>query len=164
MSNQILHFPIKLRPTEPVQLDLFDIDKFLIGKYSFLNIKKCDESELSSYIDRFKFRLILDLRVFPSFDRPKFDHKNVLLKFKEKDILYFPIVYFKYTKNVHNQIYEHLSSLKEKSAQGPILFIYEPKHTTDEHLHGWKKALEKHISGSTEIHPNMIHRLERMQG
>lgn len=162
MNDRIVKFPSNLRPSEPVQMDLFDVDNFLVGKYSFLDVQKSNEKELNKYIDIFKFKLVLDVRIFPSFDRPRFDHKAVLTRFRSKNVLYFPAVYLKYTNNLHKQLHENRRSIEEKTSSGPILVLYEEREGGQEKLHEWRRLIERKVEGSKELHPNMIQRLERL--
>lgn len=162
MTSKVISFPSKIRPAEPVQLDLFSVEDFFVGKYSFLDIKNCDERQLASYLDDFKFRLILDLRIFPSFDRPKFDHKEMLARFRRSGALYFPIVYFTYTNEMIKQLSAHKNSLRDKSKQGPILLIYDDKNSSDEYLFEWKKIIERKISGTAEIIPSAVSRKNKI--
>lgn len=159
MTGKVVNLPFKLKPAEPFQLDLFDMDKFLVGKYSFLDVNDCNQDEFFQYITKLRFKLVIDIRIFPSFDRPKYEHSKVLSILERSNVFYFPAVYLKYTNNLYSQIYHHKSVIRAKSEQGPVLLLHEKEKSKEKSLERWRIFLEKRMSGSKELHPRSIERL-----
>lgn len=162
MNNKVIPFPLKLEPTEPVQLDLFGTDNFLIGKYSFLDVKETNQDEFIYYLKKLRFRIIIDLRIFPTFDRPMYNHVEVLSKINDFGILYFPAVYLKYTHTLHKNLSIHKRDMRDKSQQGPVLLLHERKQGRPDSLNRWKTIIEKNVNGAKELHPSTINRLETL--
>lgn len=162
MSNKVIPFPSKLEPTEPMQLDLFGMDNFLVGKYSFLDVRESTQDELLHYVKKIGYKIILDLRIFPSFDRPRYDHAEVLCKLNEYRVIYFPAVYLKYTNTLHQNFSLLKNDMRDKSQQGPVLLLHDKKPGGSNSLDRWKALLERNVAGAKELHPRTINRLETL--
>jgi hypothetical protein len=164
MNSKVIDISFRFKPADPVQLDLFDTDRLLAGKYSFIPVASYTQDELFHHIKILRCRLIIDLRIFPSFDRPKYNHSEVLEKFIACGTLYFPAVYLKYTNALYKQLSRHRNDLKDKSQQGHVLMFYDDTQDNSQKLQKWRSLLERNIHGAKELHPRAINRLEALFG
>ncbi|MGJ8573093.1 MAG: hypothetical protein ACSHXI_20595 [Hoeflea sp.] len=156
-NSNVVSLP-NLKRDSSIQLDLFDFFDARSRSYNFANIATLDQEKLFYCIDKYGFRAILDMRKFPSFDRPLFDHRAVLKRFDNAGVFYFPAVFTLHQDIKYHELQKYKTRLQSHWSRGPLLLICGERDTGREYLDGLRKLIEKRFVDKVEMIPRVISR------
>jgi len=155
-TNNILQFPTSITIDAGKQLDLFDFSFHSLAKYSFIDVNDYNQDEIISKLESCKIRLILDIRKFPTFSKPNYNHKLFLKTLSEKDSAYVPLAYLWEFKMRFSQIKEVRQKIETLSQEGPILLFFDKREHNRCALNEWGNQLQTRfgnwIESSSIVH------------
>lgn len=152
MSN-IVNFPLKIIQPRDIQLDLFDYAERNVGKYNFLDLCDTNQTEVIKVLREFSFQAVLDIRNFPTFERPLYNHREFQNELKSMKILYLPIVYMKKMDAPYSSFKMYKAKFRCAIGRGPVLFLYDRVETESLELEKWTNLISKRFSQLFEAHP-----------
>lgn len=152
LINQVIHIH-KNRSKREVQLDLFGDLEAKKSIYNFMNIDELNQNLLFGVIREFDAKLIIDVRSFPSFDRPKYDHMEVLDKLERQGIVYFPAVYILNSKINYSELIKYKEVIYKKRNSSPMLIFHSYSDIKTGKIEKFRKIINKRFSEKVELHP-----------
>ena len=151
MNSKVVQFRKSDAPKPQDQLDFFDIIDREVIKYKYFNIDEYDQHKIIDIIIRFDFSLAIDMRKFPIFSKPKYDHKEFLSSLKEKGFEYIPLIYI-------CQFHPNLSEIKNikrkvllSKNERKIMIFYDNKEMKRSDIGEWNKNIKMKFHNLIEM-------------
>lgn len=161
MTHQKLHFLTFPDARRPVceQLDLFDFVEKRSCSYNFVDIGCLDQVKLFRCIEVFGYRAILDIRSFPSFDRPRFEHRSVLAKLDEWGVYYLPAGYAINQGIGYREVQRMKSIVGDYWSKGPLMVLHEDNAHRNISFDRLRSIIGKRFVDKVEMHPRALNKI-----
>lgn len=143
--------------------DIFDFELFgskslPMSPYVFVHTDILNQDSLVECIVRKHVSLILDLRFRPIFDRPQFDHREIIEYFREKNVVYLDCVYYASNENDSERLLERYRQAFKKLDQKNFwsIFLFDDQTVDSQLLAEFRNGFRGGAKPFREVHPELF--------
>ena len=166
MTDKVLKFPVssRLRPNNSIQHEERQATLFSQwnkGSHHFviLNPAKSNQEILSKIFVRNGISCVFDFRSKPIFEKPFFDHKEIICYLSKLNIPYYDAAYFAHKSSLGEDIFDCpaiRSALNDGLSAGLVLIITNDQLIRDVDNGKVRRAMHKIDPNVIEINPSSV--------
>ena len=159
-----LEFSRKQKKTS--DFDLFSHHKRFANKFVFVNIEDLEQQNLYRIIKLNSVKVIVDLRIFPIFQKPEFNHKEISDYFINNNLTYFDFSDLtqsimsspSFAPNSYKVKLKRLKSLLRGMQEGLCLILFD-HHIYDQQILPYvREIISDQHSRHSELNPRSLNR------